>query len=64
VGATEWFLLAMVIVIPAICAILVTRWSLEQAIRRNKKNRPGVARRRVAWPQAPDDAPPAGDKEA
>ena len=63
-GATEWFLLAMVIVIPAISAILVTRWSLEQVIQRNKKHRPGIARRRVALPEEPGDTPPVGDKEA
>jgi uncharacterized protein HemX len=36
---TEWLLLAIVIVVPAIIAIGVTLWTLEQALKRNKKYR-------------------------
>ncbi|MGE3797191.1 MAG: hypothetical protein AB7G88_05050 [Thermomicrobiales bacterium] len=38
-SATEWFLLAMVIVVPLIIATGVTLWTLEQALKRNKKYR-------------------------
>ena len=38
-STTEWFLLAMVIIIPLIIATGVTLWTLEQALKRNKKYR-------------------------
>lgn len=50
-GLTEWFLLIVVVIlIPLAIAVTVTLWSLEQARRRSKRHRPGVARRRVALP--------------
>ncbi len=38
-STTEYFLLVMVIVIPLIVATGVTLWTLEQALKRQKKNR-------------------------
>ncbi|MCC6944344.1 MAG: hypothetical protein IT335_07180 [Thermomicrobiales bacterium] len=38
-STTEWFLLAMVLVVPLIVATGVTLWTLEQALKRNKKYR-------------------------
>jgi len=38
-STTEYVLVALVIVIPAIVATGVTLWTLEQALKRNKKNR-------------------------
>ncbi|MEZ4500449.1 MAG: hypothetical protein R2839_10315 [Thermomicrobiales bacterium] len=38
-STTEWFLLAMVIIVPLIIATGVTLWTLEQALKRNKKYR-------------------------
>lgn len=64
VGATEWFLLIVVVIlIPLIIAVAVTLWSLEQARQRNKKNRPNAKVRRVALPAAPaTNQPPAPEK--
>jgi hypothetical protein len=39
VSTTEYALVALVIIIPAIVAAGVTLWTLEQALKRNKKNR-------------------------
>lgn len=38
-STTEWLLLALVIIIPAIVATGVTLWTLEQVLQRNKKYR-------------------------
>lgn len=38
-STTEYLLVALVIVIPAIIAIMVTLWTLEQALKRNRKYR-------------------------
>ncbi len=38
-SGTEWLLLVLVIVIPLIIATGVTLWTLEQALKRNKKYR-------------------------
>jgi hypothetical protein len=52
-GATEWFLLIVVVIlIPLGIAVTVTRWSLEQARQRTKRNRSGAVRR-VALPEEP-----------
>ena len=59
-GLIEWFLLIVVVIlIPLAIAVTVTLWSLEQARRRSKRNRPGMARRRVALPAA--DGEDAGE---
>lgn len=49
-GTQEWILLALVLVIPLLIAVVVTLWTLEQAIKRNKKNRGGKTVRRAAEP--------------
>jgi hypothetical protein len=69
VGLTEWFLLIVVVIlIPLAIAVTVTLWSLEQARRRSKRNRPGLARRRVPLPategDAANDETPAATPEA
>ncbi len=60
VGATEWFLLIVVVIlVPLVVAVAVTLWTLEQARLRTKKNRPATARRRTdPIPPPPED--PAG----
>ena len=37
--STEWILVALVILIPALVATGVTLWTLEQALKRSRKNR-------------------------
>ena len=49
-GAQEWLLLAAVVIVPLLVAIAVTLWTLEQAIKRNRKNQKGRTTRRVAEP--------------
>lgn len=49
-GAQEWILLAAVVVVPLLIAVLVTLWTLEQAIKRNRKNQKNRSTRRVAEP--------------
>ncbi len=54
-GTQEWLLLALVLIVPLIIAVVVTLWTLEQAIKRNKKNQTGRKVRRVAEPVAAID---------
>jgi uncharacterized membrane protein YwzB len=49
-GTQEWLLLAAVVIVPLLIAIAVTLWTLEQAIKRNRKNQKGRVARRVAEP--------------
>jgi cytoskeletal protein RodZ len=49
-GTQEWILLALVLVIPLLIAIVVTLWTLEQALKRNKKNREDKVVRRASEP--------------
>ncbi|CAN5340789.1 hypothetical protein BH09CHL1_BH09CHL1_24170 [soil metagenome] len=49
-GTQEWILLSLVLIVPLIIAMVVTLWTLEQAIKRNKKNQRGRNVRRVAEP--------------
>jgi hypothetical protein len=58
-GAQEWLLLAVVIAVPLLIAVVVTLWTLEQALKRNAKNRADKKIRRVAEAVA-DPAPDAG----
>lgn len=51
-GTQEWILLGLVLVLPLVVAVAVTLWTLEQAIKRNRKNRPDRAARRVSEPVA------------
>ena len=54
----EWFLLIVVVIgVPLIVAVVVTLWTLEQARKRQRRNRPdaavGVKRRAVREPATP-----------
>ena len=49
-GTQEWILLTLVLVIPLLIAIVVTLWTLEQALKRNKKNREDKVVRRASEP--------------
>jgi hypothetical protein len=49
-GTQEWILLTLVLVIPLLIAIVVTLWTLEQALKRNKKNREDKTVRRASEP--------------
>jgi uncharacterized membrane protein YgcG len=51
-GTQEWLLLGVVLVVPLVVAITVTLWTLEQAMKRNRKNRPDRSARRVSEPAA------------
>jgi len=44
VTGTEWLLLAAVILVPLILAVMVTKWTLDQALKRSRKNRDRRAR--------------------
>ena len=56
-GTQEWILLTLVLVIPLLIAIVVTLWTLEQALKRNKKNREDKVVRRASEPVS--EEPPA-----
>jgi uncharacterized membrane protein len=56
VGTQEWILLSLVLIVPLIIAVVVTLWTLEQAIKRNKKNQRGRNVRRVAEPVIDGDS--------
>ena len=63
----EWFLLIVVVIgVPLIVAITVTIWTIDQARKRNRRNRPdaavGVKRRAVREPA--DGAPASGGTAA
>ena len=68
----EWFLLVVVVIaVPLIVAVVVTRWTLEQARQRNRKNRSDgpaepvkrLATRRVVPRAGARDAPPGGETD-
>ncbi len=65
VSGTEWLLLVIVIVVPLILAIIVTKWTLDQALKRQRKNRqPHSAGERIQTPLAvdpPEEKLPAAD---
>lgn len=45
----EWFLLIVVVIlVPLLIAVIVTLWTLEQARKRNRRNRPGGKQSGVA----------------
>jgi hypothetical protein len=60
VGATEWFLLALVILVPLVIAVAVTLWSLEQVRYRPKRARPVRQLKTTEPPPSSDPTPPAG----
>jgi hypothetical protein len=63
-GTQEWVLLGLVLVLPLVVAVAVTLWTLEQAIKRNRKNRPDRAARRVSEPVAETAVMTAGSESA
>ena len=38
-SGTEWLLVVMVILVPLALAVIVTKWTLDQALKRSRKNR-------------------------
>ena len=52
-STTEWILVVLVILIPALVATGVTLWTLEQALKRSKKNR----KKPLSPAQAPAESP-------
>lgn len=38
-SGTEWLLVMLVILVPAAMAVIVTKWTLDQAMKRSRKNR-------------------------
>jgi hypothetical protein len=64
VSGTEWLLVVLVIVVPLLLAVIVTKWTLDQALKRSRKNREAQSgRERVPTPRAPtpDDQLPSAD---
>jgi len=65
VSGTEWLLVVLVILVPLLLAVIVTKWTLDQALKRSRKNRETAANReRVPTPLAtasPDDQVPTTD---
>lgn len=55
--STEWFLLALVILVPLIIAVAATLWSLEQ-VRYRPKRRPKRPPMKTTEPPASDPPPP------
>ncbi len=58
-GATEWFLLALVILVPLVIAVAVTLWSLKQVRYRPKRARPLRQLKTTEPPASSDPTPPA-----
>lgn len=58
-SGTEWLLVVLVILVPLALAVIVTKWTLDQALKRQRRNRlPQSERDRVPTPlasTAPDD---------
>jgi hypothetical protein len=44
VSGTEWLLVVMVILVPLALAVIVTKWTLDQALKRSRKNRESASR--------------------
>ena len=64
-SGTEWLLVVLVILVPLALAVIVTKWTLDQAMKRQRRNRaPRPEGERVPTPlatSAPDDAPVGGE---
>jgi len=56
-SATEWILVVLVLVIPLIIATGVTLWTLEQALKRNKKYRREQEQAKAAKSAGPQTEP-------
>jgi hypothetical protein len=65
VSGTEWLLVVLVILVPLLLAVIVTKWTLDQALKRSRKNRETAANReRIPTPLASspvDDQLPSTD---
>jgi len=65
VSGTEWLLVVLVILVPLLLAVIVTKWTLDQALKRSRKNRESASNReRVPTPLAtasPDEQLPTTD---
>lgn len=52
-SGTEWLLVVLVILVPLALAVIVTKWTLDQALKRQRRNRePRPAGERVPTPLA------------
>ena len=52
-SGTEWLLVVLVILVPLLLAVIVTKWTLDQALKRSRKNRESASNReRVPTPLA------------
>ena len=61
-SSTEWVLVVLVILIPAVVATGVTLWTLEQALKRNRKYRQQSAGSNQSEREAqPDGEHPSSD---
>lgn len=64
-SGTEWLLVVLVILVPLALAIVVTKWTLDQAMKRSRKNRqPRSEGERTPTPLAtstPDDRLPSAE---
>lgn len=62
-SGTEWVLVVLVFLVPLALAVIVTKWTLDQALKRSRKNREDAARsERVPTPLAttvPDESLPS-----
>jgi hypothetical protein len=64
VSGTEWLLVVLVILVPAALAVIVTKWTLDQALKRQKRNRLPRDGERTPTPLAtssPDERLPSAD---
>lgn len=54
-SGTEWLLVVLVILVPLALAVIVTKWTLDQALKRQRRNRePRPEGERVPTPLASD----------
>jgi hypothetical protein len=53
VSGTEWLLVVLVILVPLALAVIVTKWTLDQALKRQRRNREPQGER-VPTPLATD----------
>jgi hypothetical protein len=67
VSGTEWLLVVLVILVPLALAVIVTKWTLDQALKRQRRNRePRPEGERVPTPlatAAPGDVVPVTPDE-
>jgi hypothetical protein len=65
VSGTEWLLVVLVILVPLLLAVIVTKWTLDQALKRSRKNRDTRPEsERTPTPLAtssPEEATPPGE---